>query len=216
MKKNIIIAIMAIIAILAVSIAYASYSEYAVQKDLEEHFGNVELSDDEAKQMAKDSILGDEVDDINSSNQLHDDLDTTKSNLYSTKDLIEQTVDLYTGSLSDDERLGYIYISNNFVSLLKEFLEQNNAFFNKSVDMLYEGNSGDKIRADANTLYQKELATVNTYGDSLIDTIENSLTDNTISTAEQKSIKSNLQELINIVDSHQKAEVEAEKEISEE
>lgn len=216
MKKNIIIAIIAIVAILAVSIGYMSYSEYAKNKSLEEHFGNVELSDEELEQMAEDVVMGDEADDIYSSNQLYDDLDIIKSNLYSTRDTIEQTVDLYTGSLSDKECSGYINMSNDFVSFLKEYLKQNNAFFNKSVDMLFDGDSGDKIRNNANILFQEELNTTDLYGNYLIDTIKESVSDNTISNDEQKNIKNNLQELLNIVDSHRKAEIEAEKEISNE
>ena len=83
--------------------------------------------------------------------------------------------------------------------------------------MLFNGDAdGEEIKKDTNTIYQEELSITDLYGNSLIETIKTSLTDNIISTTEQESIKNNLQKLINIVDSHQKAEIEAEKDISNE
>lgn len=215
--KTIVFALIFIIFVVVFGLGYYGYTEYTKNKSLEEHFGNVELSDEEIEQIAKDSVLGDKADDIDSFNKTEDNLDTLKLNLYSTKDIMKQTVDSYTGSLSDKKSSEYIEISNNFVSLLKEYLEQNNISFNKSIDMLFNGDAdGEEIKKDTNTIYQEELSITDLYGNSLIETIKTSLTDNIISTTEQESIKNNLQKLINIVDSHQKAEIEAEKDISNE
>lgn len=220
MNKKVLISIIALIAVIVIVLILIFsniYSEYAKNKSLEEHFGNVELSEEEIEQIAKDAVLGDKADDIDSFNKTKDNLDILKFNLYSTKDTIKQTVDSYTGSLSNKESSKYIEISNSFVSLLKEYLEQNNISFNKSIDMMFNGDAdGEEIKKGTNAIYQEELDITNLYGNSLIDTIKTSLADNTISTTEQESIRNNLQKLINIVDSHQKAEIEAEKDFPNE
>lgn len=218
MNKKVLISIIALIAVIVLILIFSNiYSEYAKNKSLEEHFGNVELSEEEIEQIAKDAVLGDKADDIDSFNKTKDNLDILKFNLYSTKDTIKQTVDSYTGSLSDKESSEYIEISNSFVSLLKDYLEQNNISFNKSIDMMFNGDAdGEEIKKGTNAIYQEELDITDLYGNSLIDTIKTSLADNTISTTEQESIKNNLQKLINIVDSHQKAEIEAEKDFPNE
>ncbi len=57
--KTIVFALIFIIFVVVFGLGYYGYTEYTKNKSLEEHFGNVELSDEEINKLAKDIVYGD-------------------------------------------------------------------------------------------------------------------------------------------------------------
>lgn len=214
-KKTILSLIIFLIICIAIFLFFKIYTEYAKNKSLEEHFGSIELSDEEMEKIARDTILGDDADKLENTNKTLDETDISKNSLYSVRDDIEKTVNTSIGTLSDNEKIAYINLGSQFVSSLKDFLEKNFNSTKSSISMLFSDDDtlGNELIEDTAVTYQSELSDTNSYGEQLIESIHTGLEDNILSDTEISIIKQNLTPLLDIVDKHKQAEIEAENEV---
>lgn len=167
------------------------------------------------EQAAKNIILGDNADKFENTNNSLDETDKIKNLLYSVRDDIEKTVNTSIGTLSDNEKIAYINLGSQFVSSLKDFLEKNFNSTKSSISMLFgdDDTIGNELIEDATVTYQSEFSDTNLYGEQLIESIHTGLEDNILSDTEISTIKQNLTPLLDIVDKHKQAEIEAENEV---
>ncbi|MDO4301829.1 MAG: hypothetical protein Q4D26_10610 [Clostridia bacterium] len=206
MKKNIIIGVITVLIVIFAYIGYTSYLEYSKNKSIEEHFGNVELSEDEIEQMAKDAVLGDKADVYDSYESESDKTLSMAKNIVETEKSLYKYIDETSGKLSSKEIESYRKKFTDYIDEAKSFLEQDELSTMQGNALLFSG-SENSVRDTLSKHYIEQKETLDKYSAQLSSTIDTFLTDKTISSDEQNNIKQQISLISDTIGAQDKIDI---------
>lgn len=179
-------------AITAVVVGLHEYSEWAEEKSLEEHFGNITLSLSEMERMADMVIADGNLDRIRTSLEEFEKLDSAKesiSEITAELDKTEWKVGLGF-ELTAEENEDYKRNIDSYIGQVKGYVEQQHYSATLSVNMLFgeDDSTGQGIIKKLDTYYVEREAEVAKIGTELANYVNKAYEDKVFSPEELNEI----------------------------
>lgn len=187
--------------------------ERAVNTNIADHFGDIELTMEEIQSIAKRIVLGDKVNDMNAFVKASETAKTSMQGMKTAAESLDR-LNWKVGlglNLDETEIEEYRASIDNYISSAKKYVEDKHYEFTAAVTLLMDVSEGDgkTILETGNTFYAQLKEQIDGLSKELSSTVEIALEDGVITLDEQAEIVNLQNQIAEITKKLSEAETEA-------
>ena len=199
-------------AVVGIGTAIEKYNDFQIENNLEDHFGSLSITDEQAIELAEQIVPVDVTAQLELANVSFDESESLineAENLLAENRFINWKVNSVGLDLTETDAASLIQNTNEFVETVKEALEKEAYSAELAVTTLLGDVDSTGLVSQMQSWFQEDMNTVTTLGNAVTDLLQKSIDEGVNDINTQTAIEIMQAKMLQIIDGQQQAELQA-------